>query len=226
MKRVHSPIISNVEEASEEGSWAISYGDMITLLLSFFVIFFSADPEQDRVNGLNQHLAFNLSLPVIKLETQVMDNELEVLKTEEFKMKTTLVGENIVVTFDKVSFFRAGKVDITEEGLQTLSQFATHYLPYAANYHLAIKGFTDRTPVSEGRRFEDNLELSALRSIRGMRTLQKAGIPLSQMEIAGAGELKVLAEVIPDASKLSEEQIQTFSRTIVLVLKPIKKSEK
>ena len=36
-----------------EGSWAISYGDMITLLLGFFILFFSLEPEtKKRVEDL------------------------------------------------------------------------------------------------------------------------------------------------------------------------------
>ena len=31
-----------------EGSWAVSYGDMITLLLSFFVLYFTVDFEAQR----------------------------------------------------------------------------------------------------------------------------------------------------------------------------------
>jgi chemotaxis protein MotB len=34
---------SHHEEADQEGSWAVSYGDMITLLLGFFLLFFSIE---------------------------------------------------------------------------------------------------------------------------------------------------------------------------------------
>jgi chemotaxis protein MotB len=33
------------EEADTEGTWAISYGDMVTLLLTFFILFFSLNPD-------------------------------------------------------------------------------------------------------------------------------------------------------------------------------------
>lgn len=33
------------EEADTEGTWAISYGDMVTLLLTFFILFFSLNPN-------------------------------------------------------------------------------------------------------------------------------------------------------------------------------------
>ena len=40
--RIHS-------EEDSEGTWAISYGDMITLLLSFFVIFYNADFKAKKI---------------------------------------------------------------------------------------------------------------------------------------------------------------------------------
>jgi len=35
--------VTSHSEIDSEGSWAISYGDMVTLLLTFFIIFFAAD---------------------------------------------------------------------------------------------------------------------------------------------------------------------------------------
>jgi flagellar motor protein MotB len=36
------------DEEDFEGSWAVSYGDLITLLLSFFILFFSVEPPSPR----------------------------------------------------------------------------------------------------------------------------------------------------------------------------------
>jgi flagellar motor protein MotB len=47
---------ANHLEIDTEGSWAISYGDMITLLLSFFIIFFSTDQEKDRMKAMESAL--------------------------------------------------------------------------------------------------------------------------------------------------------------------------
>ena len=47
-----------VEEVDSEGSWAVSYGDMVTLLLTFFIIFFTTDPKQ----GTKQRVELKISL--------------------------------------------------------------------------------------------------------------------------------------------------------------------
>lgn len=44
------------EEQENDELWAISYGDMITLLLSFFVIFFSTDFKKNKADQVDNHL--------------------------------------------------------------------------------------------------------------------------------------------------------------------------
>jgi flagellar motor protein MotB len=45
-------------EEESEGTWAVSYGDMITLLLSFFVIFYNTDFEKEKTLKINHHLYY------------------------------------------------------------------------------------------------------------------------------------------------------------------------
>ena len=219
------------EEIDSEGSWAISYGDMITLLLSFFVIFFTTDFKQQKVEKLNQHLSFKLEdAEPTKFEAQDTIHPVAASFPElkDHAIKTHNVGDNIIVTFQATSFYSSGKVSVNDIGTELLKKFSQNYLPYAGNYRLAIKGFTDKRPVIyrevRTKKYDDNLELSVLRSIAAMRILQANGIPLNRMEIAGAGELEDIDKVIPRKEGLTEEEIDSYSRTLVLVVKPIKES--
>ena len=49
------------EEVDAEGSWAISYGDMITVLLAFFVMFFSVDFKDEEKELINSSLIESLA---------------------------------------------------------------------------------------------------------------------------------------------------------------------
>jgi len=44
---------SHGQNQNQEGTWAISYGDMITLLLAFFILFFSIEPPVAKKGLLN-----------------------------------------------------------------------------------------------------------------------------------------------------------------------------
>ena len=57
-----------------------------------------------------------------------------------------------------------------------------------------------------------------------MRIIQQAGIPLNRMEIAGAGELNLIDELIPEIKSASEHERNEYSRTVIIVISPEKES--
>jgi flagellar motor protein MotB len=215
-------------EEDSEGSWAVSYGDMITLLLSFFVIYFTTEPGREKLEQQNSMLALDLEATSVQaaLRTdQTLSQTLPKLEeSQDAQIKVSQIGQQMVITFGMNSFFSSGNTDVTEKGAKLLKLFADRYLPYASNYRLSLKAFTDSRPVKSKRqrRFQDNLELSALRSITAMRELQRAGIPLEKMELAGAGELKTMSKALPNAKELTKQELDSLSRTVVLVISPEK----
>ena len=242
----HKPL--EIEEDSE-GTWAISYGDMITLLLSFFVIFYNADFKAKKIESLNHHLSFDIENLKPHLRTKPegqggsaskpnaakkAENTANIIAGEsilvdgftDFDIKVHEVDENLVVTFGKLSFFDSGSTEVKKDTIEILKLFTAKYLPYAGKYQLSIKGFTDRKPVRKDRRnYKDNLELSVLRAVSAMRHLQKAGIPLNRMEIAGVGELRTIEKIIPKSNQLNQKELDALSRTVMLVIKPEKESQ-
>jgi flagellar motor protein MotB len=220
-----------LEEVESEGSWAISYGDMITLLLSFFVIFFTTDLQKEKVHKLNDYMSFSMEdLKQIPSEilkrgeksTSMFDKK----ELEGLDVKIQQANNKIMVSFGRFSFFKSGQTDVRPEGIVILKKFVDKYIPYAGTYSLSIKGFTDKKRVSSinNRRYKDNLELSALRSISAMRVMQASGIPLNRMEIAGAGELHLIDELIPEIKAASDSEKNEYSRTIIIVISPEKES--
>lgn len=218
------------EEADSEGTWALSYGDMITLLLSFFVIFFTTDPKQVKLEKMNRHLSFqleNLVPAVLPLSADIgAGPKVKMPVLPGLATRAHEVGDNLVVTFQATSFYDSGALVLTPQGEKLLREFAEKYLPYAGNYRLAVKGFTDKRKVAKKKykKYDDNLELSALRSLSAMRVLQQAGVPLNRMEIAGSGELELIDRVLPRKEGLTATELNAYSRTIVLVIQPVKES--
>ncbi len=204
----------------DEGSWAISYGDMVTLLLAFFMLFFSIDSQEVAKEKLTLALLATLApLPTVPGELYEQTGEKITVQralTDIDHTKIERLGEKVVVEFPGVSFFKSGDTDLNAEGQAVLQNFATKYLPFAGTHTLNVIGTTDHHPVSQGRRYLDNLELSALRSISGQRFLSKAGIPLAQTRLGGYGVKKVSE---PDGSNNPELDAQ--SRSIVLVIEPL-----
>lgn len=213
------------QEVDTEGSWAISYGDMITLLLTFFILFFSTDKEKDRMQTMNATLLALLNSTDSKTPDQPpgQDPMMERLVAEKLNAKAFKLGGKLVVEFPGVSFFKLGAVDLTSEGRTELGKFIRVYMPYAGNYRLNIHAYTDHKKVRPTARFTDNLELSALRSISAMRFLQKNGLPLRSMRLGGYGELNLneeeLSRAIASTPNYALEGLG-LARKIVLVIEP------
>lgn len=232
--------MSNHIEVDSEGSWAISYGDMVTLLLSFFILFFSADPERDRMNAMEQSLFSILTAnsesqgrppqnTSDQNQTQMTEGtELPIAKEalNNISAQVHLVGHKLIIEFPKISFYNFSAIEVTAEGKNELRKFSELYLPYVGNYILNIQAFTDHKKVLKGqnRRFQDNLELSALRSVAAMRVLQHSGIPLSRMRLGGQGELllRLKTDANPESKSPtvteSEATLRSFARKVVLVI--------
>lgn len=239
--------ILSKESEGDDGTWAISYGDMITLLLAFFILFFSTDPEDKQEMDLLDAIVNTLSqTPDSKqdstetAEEQFVSGEngqeevnvgskeslrdpgqqtIKDLQMEDVVVKTTQVNKKVFIEFPGVSFFRSGRKNLTKDGVDALSSFAHKFVPFAGTHVIHAIGFTDPEPVREGKPVaDDNLELSVLRSLSAQRTLQKAGIPLHKTRLGGFGIFdRELAQIVDVDQK---DRAYALSRKVVLVIEP------
>lgn len=221
------------EEVDTEGSWALSYGDMVTLLLMFFMIFFSVDPVKDRYQGLQLALLEELNLDKSKIGAPTDTFRLgpgdgqgvDKLLLKDWGGEATAIGSKILIDFPALSFFDLGSLTLTPEAKKQLRVFAKRFEPYAGNYLLAIRAFTDSVPVNAGAgsRYTDNLELSALRSIAALRELQVNGIPLKRMRAEGYGEIRIspeLEQAMTKAEAAKNKKGISRARKVILIIEP------
>lgn len=215
----------NLVEADGEGTWAISYGDMVTLLLTFFIVFFSADKftqqKREKFNFLEQSkVQDQMSKDLIA--GVFPDQEIK----EKLQGKVYKQGQKIFIEFLGLSFFNSAKTEIRTEAKKVLNNFYNSYLPYMSRYNIAVRAFADPRPLKPKTqaRYKDNLELSTLRSLEVVRFFEKQGIPLDKIRIQGYGEL-LLTE--SDLEKISNEDfvrkpssIYDLARTIVIIIEP------
>ena len=221
---------SNEPEVDEHGSWMISYGDMVTLLLAFFVLFFTVDPEKEKIDGLNMSLITELKksrdlasksdIPELNIGSTEEDIGISEETINKWGAKVHKLGSKIIIEFPKVSFFEVGDIHPKEDAVEVLKNFVKVYQPYQGHYTLGIRAFTDQKKVRANKhRYKDNLELSALRAISTMRILQKQGIPLKLMRLGGYGELVLTQK---EVEKLNNSPLDPddLARTIMLVIEP------
>lgn len=229
MRKIERPK-QQEEHIDTEGSWAVSYGDMITLLMSFFVLYFTVDQTQIKQEKLDQQLMVRLENSGMHMDQSLVKDQLNIGYEPGDGIEERVVkdlggriykyGKGLLVDFTDTSFFDFGKIDVTKDGAQVLERFAKIYEPFAGNYRLQVQAFTDTRRVrSDNPRFRDNLELSALRSVASVRVLQKSGIPLHRMKIAGFGELTETREHMM-MQEHNKDPLK-YSRKVVLYIEPI-----
>ncbi len=234
LSKVHDVFVRNKlkerqHSAEIENSWEISYGDMITLLLAFFVMFFNIKSETvnmklikkdldkyfahktegreptSQPGSADDHGPQKANLPIISSQVQ-----------NSLKIKSNIYGQNIMVDFPDVEFFKSGRVDLTKDGKKALEEFTKAVSNHLGSFRLVVRGYTDNSPLKHSR-FKDNLELSAARSISAIRFMSTHGIATQYMRIAGYGE--------SDGSR----EVKTTSanqRKISIVLEPLEHAEK
>lgn len=234
MIKVHDVFIRNKlrerQHSSEvENSWEISYGDMITLLLAFFVMFFNIKSETVNMKLIKKDLDKYFSTkkegrePTSKPGTAEdhgpQKANLPIISSQvqnSLKVQSNIYGQNILVDFPDIEFFRSGKVALTSQGRGALTEFTKAISNHLGSFRLVVRGYTDNTPLRHSK-FKDNLELSAARSIAAIRFMNTQGIDTQYMRIAGYGE--------SDGSR--ENKVQTSTqRKISIVLEPLEHIEK
>jgi|GEM_PF-727090 len=218
-----SKLRAQLESEEADNNWAISYGDMITLLLAFFVLFFNIKSEsmslklvkteidkvfkphvEDRMPASVQAKKTQPTLPLISADVKNLA-----------KLETNLMGDRLLIEFPGISFFKSGSSSLTSDGQKVLQDFSKVLAVHKGLFRMVVRGYTDDKPLKGNGRFKDNLELSAFRSLSAIRHLHKNGLPLSMMRIAGYGE-----------SSTALNRKAALARKVVLVLEPLDQTER
>lgn len=226
---VRNKLRERQSSAEIENSWEISYGDMITLLLAFFVMFFNIKTETMNMQLIKKDIDKYFSektdkrSPTAQAEAKDIKGEqktnLPIISSQvqnSLKIKSNIQGQNVLVDFPGVEFFKSGRVDLTHEGQTALKEFTAAISNHLGSFRLVVRGFTDNKPLKHSR-FKDNLELSAARSISAIRFMNKQGIGTHYMRIAGYGETDGARDMA---------QGEAAMRRISIVLEPLEHAEK
>lgn len=213
-------------EGDHNSNWAISYGDMVTLLLTFFILFFSISKNSNEIRIVQKEISQhynqeNWPKPDVTWGKGRYPTS-EMTDFDRSKdLKTTIQGNKLIVEFPKVSFFTTGSFQLTSAGERALEDFGNIFKKFTGQMRLVVRGYTDSRPVklTKWKPYKDNLELSSLRAISALRSLNAAGVPFDLLRIGGYGETD-------KSGTISKEEISKFDRKIVLVIEPLDQTER
>lgn len=192
-------------DPSEDTSWMLTYGDIITLLMIFFVLMFSSsklsEEKFDKVaQSINESLnrpgpdpeADPTQAPTIPplqsaqtlLDQMIKDRDLEM------EMETTLTPSGLMIELSSNSFFQSGSADIKPTMIKSLVDLGQIIQDFPTeDYQVDVEGHTDNVPISTVQ-FPSNWELSALRAVNVAHIFEDNGMPRERIAAIAYADTK------------------------------------
>jgi len=180
-------------DPNEDTSWLLTYGDVITLLMIFFVLMFSASKiSQEKFDKVAQSINQSLNRPAPNApsseapldpldQVEKMVSDLISKASLQADMKTEVVRDGIMIELSSSSLFDSGSADIKFEMQMKLLELVDIIgaLP-KDRYSIVVEGHTDDVPINTSK-FPSNWELSAIRALNVLHIFEEAGIQQGQM---------------------------------------------
>lgn len=199
-------------------AWLGTYGDMITLMLCFFVMLYDpSESEASAMATLSAAISNNndgggvsvsagrladlgnivSSLPSMergKSMGTAKKKAVSIFAPEIKSNKITITSDErgLVITLASDTFFAQGSAELEiEESREVLMKIARLFNdPDVKERRWRIEGHTDNTPVSEKSTFPSNWELSATRAANVLHYLSSYGVDEKQFSIAGYADTR------------------------------------
>ncbi len=228
------------EEEGGTGDWALSYGDMMTLLLTFFILIVSFSTtelikfrkamgslrgamgvlfEQDG-SAVYEQQSSMFERP--QLDKDVMIHALSEIEQQAITMNEAGTGVEINVSEEGLNFrlhdelmFNLGDTDLRPEIKRMLDQIGSIVQKFSCD--VRIEGHTDNVPVSTAK-YPSNWELSSLRAVQVLRYFESdVGVKSTRLIAVGYGDTR---PIVPNDS--AENRRRNRRVEIFLAWKPLR----
>ncbi|MFC1522175.1 flagellar motor protein MotB [Elusimicrobiota bacterium] len=209
-------------ELNKGALWAITYGDLMSYLMLFFLIMFSFTFSE-------QGMAFFESLSEVQKtfggeeNKELMDKKKAAVKEEDLAKEiqekfsknkdidefaqVELTEEKIKITLRDSILFASGEVDLGDNAKSVLHEVAEFARPMENK--IVIEGHTDDTPVSASSKFISNWVLSMARAYKVLIYFNEdEDLPANRLACVGYGEHQPVASNETPEGRASNRRIE------------------
>ncbi|HYV49968.1 MAG TPA: OmpA family protein [Myxococcaceae bacterium] len=188
--------------------WLISYADLLTLLIGFFVLLVAVSPVKlSRFERLAASINGQKQAPLVNLQEKV-DELIKKSKLED-RVMTREDAEGLGIELKDALLFDSGSAIIRPEGRAAIADVAKLVRELPGDRPVIIEGYTDEVPIATPQ-FRSNWELSSQRAINVLDALESAGVAHSRMSVRGHADTK------PMATQGSVDQQRAANRRVVI----------
>lgn len=218
-------------------SYMNTYGDMMTLLLTFFILLFSMSSlDASKFRAFIESFSSSSGLldggevllndsGMVGAELQVMPEELtdeekmEKVKEEleqfiqiedlEYQVGVQQKGDEVILTFEDMLLFETGKAYIKPAAVPVLGTLGEKLGMYLGEgYNLKIEGHTDNIPIKTVQ-FPSNWELSAARAIAVAKFfIEEMDFDPTTVSTEGFGEYRPIADNSAEQGRAMNRRVE------------------
>lgn len=207
------------EESRGTPEYMLTYGDMTTLLLTFFVFLVassSINVQKFKLilssfrgaigvfqygSTISQERLLGLGIPITKVRKQTKNLQrtlrIKQILKDELKgadMKIRIEQRGIVIQLTDQLLFEPGSADVSSKSYNVLRKIAYILNEVLPGRQVFIEGHTDNIPIRSAK-FPSNWELSARRATNVLRILtSKFKVKAKRLAAAGYGPNRPIAD--------------------------------
>lgn len=173
-------------------SWLMSYADMITLLLCFFIIFVSvSEPKKDKITEIADGMSgkFGAVLHSTPFKDAVQQLRAIVEKQELYRdVAIDNTGSGMAMELASARFFKEASGEFDASTKPILDQLlAVLQQADLTGYSILVEAYTADTPTAGGL-YPTNWELSAMRAAKIASIMVSNGFEPAKIRATGFGD--------------------------------------
>jgi chemotaxis protein MotB len=182
----------DLEPADEQQDelWLVSYADLLTLLLGFFVLLLGASALK---SGRFEQIAASITGAKQPAPLEGLRGRVESIIADRGladRVRTVRDNEGLGIELKDALLFDSGSADVRAEGREVVGQLAK-LLRELPKRPIVVEGHTDDVPIHTAQ-FRSNWELSSQRAINVLVALEASGVDRSRLSARGFADTRPL----------------------------------
>ena len=212
------------------GSWLVTYSDMVTLLMVFFIVLYTMTPgiELKQFNDFISY--FQSSVGVVKNKSVVKLKNQETMEyrqklsdqwavVEDFIERRNLrddvtleqTEDGVKVTLSDSLTFNSGSSELLPMAEEVLAQIAGVFTDEVAETE--VQGHTDTDPIARNSYYRSNWHLGAARGVSVLKFIQeRSDLPPERYKASSFGEYRPVADNTSAEGKRKNRRVEIYVR--------------
>ncbi len=215
------------------GNWALSYGDLMTLLLTFFILIVSfSTMELEKVQKFLSSLRgasgilgeyagssvvdqVSKSQTAVKIENELLEEVIEgkeeernVQITDDDGIELTRTADGIMVRISAPIMFNPGDKRLHPSTYNVLRRIAFYIKQF--DCLVRVEGHTDDAPIRTSQ-YPTNWDLSSSRAIQVIRFFEEnCDVPARRLEAIGYGSSRPLVPNTTQENRIKNRRVEIY----------------